>query len=245
MSHRFTPTFTPPGSSSRSFNWLSSTATNTSKQSKMIASAARAISTSNKLPSRKHYKNTVTIVVGPEKEPYTLHKELLCFYSDFFRAAFQGSFKEATEGRIELLDVQHESSTADPSLPRHTTLANLWVFGDQYQIPLLQNCAIDAIIKKTELSKTFYIGIVKIAYQNTLENSRLRKLAIEICVFDMTHIGHEQSIFGDDQMDNWSKEALVDFARAISKAWEDESPWRTLPVHDKCFYHVHSEGEHC
>ncbi|KAI5212219.1 hypothetical protein E4T42_01327 [Aureobasidium subglaciale] len=187
----------------------------------MIASAARAISTSNKLPSRKHYKNTVTIVVGPEKEPYTLHKELLCFYSDFFRAAFQGSFKEATEGRIELLDVQVDTFES------------------------FQNCAIDAIIKKTELSKTFYIGIVKIAYQNTLENSRLRKLAIEICVFDMTHIGHEQSIFGDDQMDNWSKEALVDFARAISKAWEDESPWRTLPVHDKCFYHVHSEGEHC
>ncbi|KAI5248507.1 hypothetical protein E4T43_01420 [Aureobasidium subglaciale] len=133
-----------------SFNWLSSTATNTSKQSKMIASATRAISTPDKLPSRF---NTVTIVVGPEKKPYTLHKELLCFYSDFFRITFQGSFKEAIEGRLELIDVQvdtfesfqvwlysrsllnseeHESPTAAPSLPCFGTLANLWVFGDQY-----------------------------------------------------------------------------------------------------------------
>ncbi|THW86270.1 hypothetical protein D6D18_07559 [Aureobasidium pullulans] len=52
-------------------------------------SAGKAVSTPNRLPfSKKLYKETVKILVGPEKEVYSVHKELLCFYSDFFRAAF-------------------------------------------------------------------------------------------------------------------------------------------------------------
>lgn len=34
-----------------------------------------------------------------------MHLDLLCFYSDYFRAAFQGSFKEASERKMELLGV--------------------------------------------------------------------------------------------------------------------------------------------
>lgn len=48
----------------------------------------------------------MTLIVGKKKKAYTLHKDLLCFYSDYFRAAFNGSFKEAAERKLELPNVE-------------------------------------------------------------------------------------------------------------------------------------------
>ena len=50
----------------------------------------------------EHFQETVTLVVGSEKKAYNVHIGLLSFYSDYFRAAFQGSFKEAIERKMEL-----------------------------------------------------------------------------------------------------------------------------------------------
>lgn len=44
------------------------------------------------------------IYVGPEREEFKLSKELLCYVSPFFRAAFEGEFKEGKEHTIELLE---------------------------------------------------------------------------------------------------------------------------------------------
>jgi BTB/POZ domain len=44
----------------------------------------------------------VTLVVGAEKKIYVIHKKLLCDRSVYFSKAFQGRFKEASEGRMEL-----------------------------------------------------------------------------------------------------------------------------------------------
>lgn len=95
-----------------------------SSPSQTGGSADKAVSTSAKLPSRyathlyrekmcscndsKLYKKTVQVIVDSGQEKFILHKDLLCFYSDFFRAAFNGSFKEATEGKVELPDVEVE-----------------------------------------------------------------------------------------------------------------------------------------
>ena len=51
---------------------------------------------------------TVEILVGPDKVSFIIGKELLCKDSDFFRAALEGSFKEAQEGRVELPDTSPE-----------------------------------------------------------------------------------------------------------------------------------------
>jgi hypothetical protein len=46
----------------------------------------------------------VIIYVGPGKEEFKLSKSLLCHLSPFFRAAFEGEFKEGQEQTMELLD---------------------------------------------------------------------------------------------------------------------------------------------
>jgi len=224
------------------------------------------VSTDINFLSRKHYKETVTVLVGASKQPFVLHKGLLCFYSDFFRAAFEGSFKEATERKIELPDVDIDTfeafqvwlysqsfrgindladSSQAPKLPSFQILAHLWVFGDKYQIPVLQNGAIDALIQKTLEEQIFGIEIVNIAYENTMAGSPLRRYAIDYCVFRMVHRLGEHSIFQGDNLGNWNTEAFVDFARCMSDAWERKLPMRKMPDNNKCHYHVHADGEHC
>jgi hypothetical protein len=45
-----------------------------------------------------------TVIVGEEKKEFAVHEVLLTHYSDFFRAALNGKFKEAEEKRITLHD---------------------------------------------------------------------------------------------------------------------------------------------
>ncbi|KAH0372210.1 hypothetical protein KCU65_g1355, partial [Aureobasidium melanogenum] len=246
---------------------LSSTGIKTaSAPPKTAVTATRAASTPKGQPSRKHFKQTVTIHVGTFKQPFILHKGLLCFYSDFFRAALEGSFKEANEGKVELPDVKvevfeafqvwlysrslrniedHEESSERQKLPSFQTLAHLWVFGDKYQIPLLQNNCIDALLAKNKEESQFDTTVVQIAYFDTMHGSPLRKLAIDICVFDMCHGPAHKSIFINANSPNWSQEALIDFASCISAAWQHKLPWGAVPSRDKCHYHVHAAGERC
>lgn len=49
----------------------------------------------------------MTILVGAEKKSYHVHKDIICCYSEYFRAAYNGRWKEAKEG-VTLEDVEVE-----------------------------------------------------------------------------------------------------------------------------------------
>ncbi|KEQ66970.1 uncharacterized protein M437DRAFT_15616, partial [Aureobasidium melanogenum CBS 110374] len=149
-----------------------------------------AVSTPDKWPSREHFRETVTFIVGTNKKTYVVHKDLLCFYSDHFRAAFQGSFKEATERKIELPKVSEDdfehfqvwlyTRRLDFASTNFYTIARLWIFGDQYQIPLLQNWAADSLIAKRKKENAFPSAVVPLIYDRTVPGSALRRVAIEV-----------------------------------------------------------------
>ncbi|KAL8772932.1 MAG: hypothetical protein Q9209_001952 [Squamulea sp. 1 TL-2023] len=80
------------------------------------------------------FDDTVTVLVGPNNERFSIHKRLICKYP-FFQAAFDGKFKESTAGTLKLpehdpaifrfftywlytgkLDGHHYPSTAKPSI---------------------------------------------------------------------------------------------------------------------------------
>ncbi|THW56372.1 hypothetical protein D6D20_08756 [Aureobasidium pullulans] len=217
-----------------------------------------AVSKPDKWPSIEHYNGIVTVVVGSKKKSYSLHKGLLCFYSDYFRAAFNGSFKEATDGKIELMEVEPEVfdifqvwlysrrlQTSEDSFPSYTTLAQLWVFGDKHQIPLLQNEVMDGIFAK-EAKLVFHTKLVNLAYEQTPVGSPLRKAVIEI-------VGHRMRLQENDGgalelscQSDWSVESLIDLVRVLDKIRkENKVVYPTMPVRDKCFFHVHGKDEHC
>ncbi|KAI4719439.1 hypothetical protein E4T48_04306 [Aureobasidium sp. EXF-10727] len=207
---------------------------------------------------RKSYKETVILVVGAAKEHYSLHKELLCFYSDFLRAAFNGSFKEATERKIELPDVEIEvfesfqvwlytqkmpKNEIRPAqvYPEWPLLTKLWIFGDKYQIPLLQNNVADAMLDKVDKDKEAPLFALNLAYENTTSNAPLRKILVDVMAYrgDMSAKGpHLDSKY-------WSLQACLDAMGTMDSARTQKIPRHTMPVREKCYYHVHAAGEKC
>ncbi|KAI4851213.1 hypothetical protein E4T44_02270 [Aureobasidium sp. EXF-8845] len=219
------------------------------------APSTGAVSTPDKKPSAEHFQGTVTLIVGKEEKAYTLHKELLCFYSDYFRAAFNGSFKEATERKIELPDVEislfdafqfwlYTRDLQGPTrvLEQFQFLINMWILGDQYQIPLVQNQVMDRIFVKREESLSFSITLVPEVYAKTVAGSPLRKAIIEIIGWTMRL--HEWETWKTTS--GWTNESLTDLMLAVHQArLSREVEFPNLPKRDKCFFHVHGKDEHC
>lgn len=51
----------------------------------------------------------VTILAGPNKEPFLVHKDFACHYSPVLRAAFNSSFIEGETQTYDLDDVEEET----------------------------------------------------------------------------------------------------------------------------------------
>ncbi|KAG9653089.1 hypothetical protein KCU64_g8123, partial [Aureobasidium melanogenum] len=221
--------------------------------------ASGAVSTPDKQPSTEHFQGTVILIVGKKKKAYTLHKDLLCFYSDYFRAAFNGSFKEAAERKLELPNVEehifegaqlwlYTRNLQKPidKLDCYEFLVGLWIFGDQHQIPLLQNQVMDEIFAKYKATRIFASKLVRTVYEKTMAGSPLRKAFIEIIAYTMhlepspgTFLYREHEVY-------WTSESLIDLVLAINQARLNKTvQFASLPQRDKCFFHIHSKNEHC
>ncbi|KAF2099239.1 hypothetical protein NA57DRAFT_76469 [Rhizodiscina lignyota] len=56
-----------------------------------------------------HELTIVTVLVGSEKKPFYLYKEVLCHHSEYFRNAFNGEFREASKRELVLDDTNVET----------------------------------------------------------------------------------------------------------------------------------------
>lgn len=176
-----------------------------------------------------------------------VHKDLLTFYSDYFRGALNGSFREAIESKISLPDVCVETMELFVHFIYNRCLADgaghklsweqlveVWLFGDKHLIPSLQNSAMDALIMKNKTENVIPTKNVKVIYENTLSSSPLRKFILDL----VTYIDIDR-LMDTDNGSRWSHESLMDLARALYHK-------RTVkPVRGNCYYHVHNAGEKC
>ncbi|THW88337.1 hypothetical protein D6D15_06065 [Aureobasidium pullulans] len=199
------------------------------------------------------FGSIVTVEVGPERS-FAIHKDLLCFYSDYFRAAFNGSFKEAAEGKISLPDCDAQifyifngflytrELCSEAGKTGHelssTTLSELWVFGDVHLVPALQNLAIDCLIGRIQTLGSLLNTKIPYIYRRTVAGSPLRRMAVdwEVCSPSVT----------EDNLSCWPRIGLIELAIPLSSKQAEHRSFRTLlQSRGKCYYHVHSEGEHC
>ncbi|KAF2809742.1 uncharacterized protein BDZ99DRAFT_499038 [Mytilinidion resinicola] len=122
-------------------------------------------------------QDLVTVLVGPQGKAYHAHMDLIVHYSEYFRAAFTGSFREAEEKELTLEEVEErtfgffmdwlyskklpqncgttERSSAYPLQPctcnedeARYPLVKLYIFGDRYQVPDLRKDALNAIYQE-------------------------------------------------------------------------------------------------
>jgi len=197
-------------------------------------------------------------VVDQSKQDFTIHKDLLVFYSDYFRAAFNGSFVEATDKKVDLFDVDqrvfehfhawlytrklvHE----DDEPLSWGNLFDLWIFGDRFQIPMLQNCVIDEIFAKVERDKGAPKFMAGIAYKSTVKGSPLRRASIELLAYSSLLGDEDDSMMADDCLHHFTLDILADTIKEPDAARQNKLPYDKKPGRDKCFFHIHGKDEHC
>ncbi|KAI4743408.1 hypothetical protein E4T50_06206 [Aureobasidium sp. EXF-12298] len=219
-------------------------------------STAKAVSIPSRIPPGTcFHQNIVTVEIGAEKKVYSIHKDLLVFYCDYFRAAFNGSFTEAAEGKISLpherVDVvnivakfiytRQLSDGVNCDIPWEV-LCRVWIFGDKYQMPALQNKAMNTLLKRVARSGIAPTHCIKLIYDNTCPGSPLRGFIVDLVVWK----GNISDIMGSEKCQQWPQEAFIELVRAFG-AQRDGGIGVGLPegIKDKCYYHVHKDDEKC
>lgn len=150
-------------------------------------------------------KTVVQVNVGQDtdhaEETFTIHKELICYYSRFFKAALEGSWTEAETGVVKLpLDSPVVFETFQAWLYSQNLeldeaqesdvlfLMKLQVFGDKVQVPEFQNAALDALrllkLNSKPFQPLFKPSEIAYACQNMSADSPLRKLLTDLYVWE-------------------------------------------------------------
>lgn len=153
-----------------------------------------AISIANVRNYRDAFDSIVQIKVGLQKQPFNMHKKLLCDTSGYFRAALNGNFQESKNQAIEMAEdsadvfcyFQYwaytgviEQKPRDSTEISWHTLAGIYIFAEARCIPALQNMAIDIFIGKHESSPRAPIEEYRYIYENTAEQSPVRRFLAE------------------------------------------------------------------
>lgn len=127
------------------------------------------------------------MLVGLKKRELICHKAILCFYSEFFDAAFYGGFAESHQNKIYLPEEDLEGILTFVSWAYSGTLESTmgvedaWAMGERLQIPQLCN---DTIFLISVIYKSVWISAssVATAYSKTSSNSKPRKYILDMFV---------------------------------------------------------------
>lgn len=138
------------------------------------------------------------MTVGATKTQFNVHKRQLCDASSFFRAAFDGKFRERA-GSMELLDEKEKvfeifvqwvyQRKLDVSWPKeieecmvmHQQYIQLYILADKYNIDSLMNQTMSALFNIVKHKGRRYLrcpplSVVDLVYANSTQNSKLRSL---------------------------------------------------------------------
>lgn len=125
-------------------------------------------------------------------------------------------------------------------------LVDLWIFGDQHQMPLLQNRVMDELFDRCEAADSVASYLIGTVYAETLAGSPLRKAFIEIVAWSMKIEPDAGTFICPEQSEYWTKESLIDLVFAINQARLSKTvSFPDLPRRHKCFFHIHNKDERC
>ncbi|THW92588.1 hypothetical protein D6D15_03075 [Aureobasidium pullulans] len=229
----------------------------TTPTTKTPSAVTKAVSVATKIPPSNCFQTIVTIEVGVEKKAFMVHKDLLAFYSDYFRGAFNGSFKEAADSKLSLPDdcigvfnvfnkyiYTRQLCDEEDNDVSWDLLMRCWLFGDKHIIPSFQNKVMDALYSKSVKLNVLPIFYLTLVYSNTLPGAPLRRMLIDCVAFR----GNIKVIMASELQNlKWPHEALVDLATILGGKKAEELGVYVMPADRlaRCYYHVHNEGESC
>ena len=194
----------------------------------------------------------VTLHVGPDKTFFQIHQDLLFDASPVFKAAFGGSFQEASERSMSLPDDDKDSVkrmiswlytkkfeltipiSYQTSNECYMELAKLNTLADKYDICSLKNQIVDelfALTKKPRYVTPPQTSIVAYVYNNTTRGSFFRKLMVAWHAYDINFEWYEFETTGDE-LAGVSQEFAIDLAIELGarQAYPNRSSPFTLPA---------------
>lgn len=197
---------------------------------------------------RSRFKKVITVLVGHSEDDYTVHKDLICAQSPFFRAACNGNFVEAAEGTVRLPDDEPETfelllqwlymgRVGDPKATKPLSWhesAYLYVIAEKLQISELKNAVVDSWITKSAETCEIPIGVVAYVYCNTPDSSHLRRLLVDM----VACAGSTNSLC--KRKDDLPHEFLLDLSMALIELRHDNARAEALYKHNRSLYHEHS-----
>ncbi|MCJ1379094.1 hypothetical protein MMC17_002194 [Xylographa soralifera] len=204
---------------------------------------------------RKLFTDVATLVVGPEKQVFKMHKELLCSVSPYFKAALEGDFKEAQEQKIELAEDDPETIEyfqlwlyMQSILDKEETVSSinwgalikLYLLGETRLITTLQNQVIDLMIRKMYDGKKLLGHKLKYeVFDKTSPGSPLRKLIAEVSAQIGVLPEWKWSFVdgGEVAQRDFLKDLVLEMYRDRATRQEQDF-WKI-----RCSYHIHAEGE--
>ncbi|KAL8781646.1 MAG: hypothetical protein Q9213_005911 [Squamulea squamosa] len=194
----------------------------------------------------------VTVLVGKAETPFNFHRDLLTSKSSFFNAALSGSWKEATEGKIRLVEEDERVFSAyvlwvynqdwiarrDGGVLSFDYCCRLYVLADQYGSEELQNQVIDKLREKAARSKsTMKVDTIAWVYNTTLPESALRRLLADLLAWEMDVGDYEELV-----------EAAPQCLYDALKIRPPRSSKAVAPYHETVAcknYHTHRDGTSC
>ncbi|KAI9709181.1 MAG: hypothetical protein M1812_007766 [Candelaria pacifica] len=187
----------------------------------------------------------VTLLVGPEKKEFKIHKGLLCHESSYFQAALTGDWKEGLEGPVLLVEDSpatyqlffkwlYTSKLFEDDLKPAGCLISLWVLADKRGVPALGNLCIDLLVAKCP-DKAVMFDSVKYIYRNTVPGAALRRLLVDLWAWRLK-VSHL-----DPDPDHFPPAFLMDLLLAKDKL--PKVLCRTDAPYTKniCQYHDHTD----
>lgn len=157
------------------------------------------------IPFKSLFGNIAASMLAPDTLEYkfVVYKDIICHYSPFFHAAFNGNFEEGRTQTINFVDVDHEIFdlllkwiyTKDiknvmDQRPSLMSCAKLWMLGDRFLMPEMQNHAMDQIHKI--LVTTIGIGVdgfgefCRLAVEMKIEDNPLARIAVSMLCWSKT-----------------------------------------------------------
>lgn len=134
---------------------------------------------------------TIKVSLDEAEDTFAVHKNFICFYSPYFKAAFNGSFEEGESQTLNLEDASpsafaifvnwlYTQRIEEPNSDKLTmsNLLELWLLADRILIPRLQNETL-AILNKARYEH-YSGGKFKRVYDNTHEGSPLREYLVSL-----------------------------------------------------------------
>lgn len=201
-----------------------------------------------------------TIYVGPDNEPFVIHRNLIAISSDFFAKALNGRFSEQ-DGIIKLplytsdlfeiyMQWLYEGASSLPhfegkkgqTVPkgRFELFYGLYELGTFIQDRWLRNAIIDEFIDHVCLSNKYPIHLPVTACEQLPMSSMLCRLLIDFYAYGCT-----EDWFTSEKARTAPKEFWIEVGRTSAGLLHHRidarknRPW----IVDRCRYHEHIEGE--